>query len=80
MSVRANYNGLELKLSEKLANIWNFNLRRYELLKILYRCVKRDVQLQNESSKNCQKIVKIEIFSKFSTIFNENWRNFIEKT
>ena len=34
ISVRAKKYDLELKLSEKLANIWNFNLRKYELLKI----------------------------------------------
>ena len=34
INVRAKKYDLELKLSEKLANIWNFHLRKYELLKI----------------------------------------------
>ena len=70
---------LELKLLEELANIWNFNFRKYELLKILYGCVKCWVQIIFEGSKNDKKIEKFEIFSKIVWIFNENWRNFREK-
>ena len=64
----AKYNGLGLKLSEKLANIWYFHLRKYELMVMWERWITCWAQIIFGESKKCQKLKK-SIFLVFSKGF-----------
>ena len=79
MSVQANNNRLGLKLSEKLANILNFKLRKYELSKIQYRFIKSWGQRKHILTKNDEQIETTRFLTKQYGFFIEHWRNLIEQ-